>query len=101
MVKGMGQSIINAVKGVFGIHSPSKVFRELGGYIVDGFGEGIAPIGELTSNGSINMKTMSMPSAGGDADVISAMYEAMSKALDDHVIDFNGRELGRLVRSYV
>lgn len=102
MIKGLGTNIINAVKSVFGIHSPSKVFREIGDFIVQGFGEGIEPIGELTNNGTIKMDTAPMQVGGDDSgDMAKMMYEAMSAALDNHVISFNNRELGRLVKSYV
>ena len=37
---GMGSAITNAIKGVFGIASPSKVFAEIGGYLAEGLGEG-------------------------------------------------------------
>lgn len=105
-IKGLGSSIINAVKSVFGIHSPSKVFREIGGFIVDGFAEGIEPIGELTSGGTIKLTSKATTRTdSGVADAIADMnrnmYNAMSAALDNHVIEFNGRELGRMVKSYV
>lgn len=34
--------ITDIVKGIFGINSPSKVFAEMGGYLVDGFIDGIS-----------------------------------------------------------
>lgn len=33
--------IVNAVKSLFGIHSPSKVFAEIGGYLIQGLLQGI------------------------------------------------------------
>ena len=36
----MGSTIINKVKGIFGIASPSKVFAEIGGYMAEGLGTG-------------------------------------------------------------
>lgn len=40
-IKGMGSSITKAIKGVFGIHSPSKVFRDqIGSMLALGIGEG-------------------------------------------------------------
>ena len=106
LIKGLGSKIISAAKSIFGIHSPSKVFKEIGGFIVEGFGEGIAPLGELTSGGNINIKTQAKTGSGSDViDAIEAMnmnmYAAMSAALDNHQISFNNRELGRLVKTYV
>jgi tape measure domain-containing protein len=40
-VAGAGQSVIDKVKQVFGIHSPSKVFEELGRYTSEGFQIGV------------------------------------------------------------
>lgn len=40
-VKSLGNSIISGVKSFFGIHSPSKVFAELGRYLPQGFAVGI------------------------------------------------------------
>lgn len=37
----LGKSILDSVKGFFGINSPSKLMREQGGYIVDGMAEGL------------------------------------------------------------
>ena len=42
-IKGFGQSILNGIKGFFGIHSPSRVFRdEVGKNLALGVGEGFA-----------------------------------------------------------
>lgn len=40
-VKDTFQKIIDAVKDFFGIASPSKTFKEIGGYLIDGLKEGI------------------------------------------------------------
>ena len=39
-IKGMGKSIEKAIKKVFGIASPSKVFAEIGDYLAQGLGVG-------------------------------------------------------------
>lgn len=39
-ITSMGSTIINKVKGIFGIASPSKVFAEIGGYMAEGLGTG-------------------------------------------------------------
>jgi phage-related protein len=39
-IAGMGTAITNAIKGVFGIASPSKVFAGIGGYLAEGLGVG-------------------------------------------------------------
>ena len=40
-IKGFGNSVIKSIKGIFGIHSPSKVMFEIGGYFDKGFIEGV------------------------------------------------------------
>lgn len=39
-LKGTANSIVNSVKNQLGIHSPSRVFAEIGGYMAEGLGEG-------------------------------------------------------------
>lgn len=41
-ISGFGKGVVKAVKAVFGIHSPSKVFRDqIGVYLSQGLGEGL------------------------------------------------------------
>lgn len=40
-IKGFGNSILNGIKGVFGIHSPSKEMAEIGGYMAEGLAIGV------------------------------------------------------------
>lgn len=40
-IKGFGSSILDGIKSIFGIHSPSKVMFEIGGYLDKGFIEGV------------------------------------------------------------
>ncbi len=39
-ISGMGTTVINKVKSLFGVQSPSKVFAEIGGYLAEGLGVG-------------------------------------------------------------
>lgn len=39
-LKGFCSGIVDKIKGFFGIHSPSKVFAEIGDYCAEGLGEG-------------------------------------------------------------
>lgn len=58
----------NKVKNFFGIHSPSRLMKELGGYIGEGLAIGIENTGERVAGAGDNMA--------------SAAYDAMSRALD-------------------
>lgn len=40
-VKGFGNSVLGGIKKFFGIHSPSTVMAEIGGYMAEGMAEGI------------------------------------------------------------
>lgn len=58
----------NKVKNFFGIHSPSRLMKELGGYVGEGLALGIENTGERVAGAGDNMA--------------SAAYDAMSRALD-------------------
>lgn len=40
-IKGFGNSVLSAIKGIFGIHSPSRETQEIGDYLVQGLAKGI------------------------------------------------------------
>ena len=58
----------NKVKNFFGIHSPSRLMKELGGFVGEGLAIGIENTGERVAAAGDNMS--------------SAAYDAMSRALD-------------------
>ena len=58
----------NKVKNFFGIHSPSRLMKELGGYVGEGLAIGIENTGDRVTEAGDNMA--------------SAAYDAMSRALD-------------------
>lgn len=58
----------NKVKDFFGIHSPSRLMKELGGYVGEGLAIGIENTGDRVGE------------AGGN--MASAAYDAMARALD-------------------
>lgn len=58
----------NKIKNFFGIHSPSRLMKELGGYVGEGLAIGIENTGDRVAAAGDNMS--------------SAAYDAMSRALD-------------------
>ena len=40
-IKSFGSDMLDGIKGIFGIHSPSKVMFEIGGYLDKGFINGV------------------------------------------------------------
>lgn len=57
----------NKVKDFFGIHSPSRLMKELGGYVGEGFAIGVENTGERVAEAGENMS--------------NAAYDAMAKAI--------------------
>lgn len=44
-IKDVGKSMLDGIKGFFGIHSPSTVFAEIGSFLIDGLRNGIKNMG--------------------------------------------------------
>ena len=49
--KNVAQNAVNAAKSALGIHSPSKVFKGIGGYTMEGFAIGINSEGKSVISG--------------------------------------------------
>lgn len=54
-IKGLGNSVIDGAKDLFGIHSPSRVFAEQGRYIDEGLAMGIEDHQDLAFNSVENL----------------------------------------------
>ena len=104
-IAGFGESILNGIKGIFGIHSPSTVFRdEVGKNLALGLGEGFSDtMNDVTAemagavptsfDTSINTSTTSS-SYGSNYDYI---VSAFKQALRDVKVVMNNREMGAFV----
>lgn len=55
-VRGFGSQVISAIKGIFGVHSPSTETKWIGQMLVAGFNEGLA---ELTDQNAFGKKIQS------------------------------------------
>lgn len=53
--RNVAKSAVNAAKSALGIHSPSRVFKEIGGYTMQGFGIGIDKEGRSVVSGMGSM----------------------------------------------
>ena len=103
-IKGFGSSILNGIKSIFGIHSPSTLFRdEVGKNLALGIGEGFsATMGDVTADmqgaiptefdTSVNMNTSS--SYGSNYDYL---VTAFKEALKDVKVVMNNREMGAFI----
>lgn len=103
-IKGFGNTVMNTIKGIFGIASPSKVFRdEVGEMLALGLGEGFEDgmsdvqkdmvnstkgiAGELSDamqvNGSVDMDGYTMRSTGGFDSANSQIMENIGAIIDE------------------
>ena len=111
-IKGFGQSILNGIKDIFGIHSPSTVFRdEVGKNLALGVGEGFADTMEdVTADmqGAIPTEfdadiNASMRVATGSAQMSTydMMVSAFEQALSKVKVVMDDREMGGFVTDAV
>ena len=116
-VSGFFGGIVDGVKGFLGIHSPSKVFAGIGGYMAQGLGQGFGDelgtvqrnirrsMAELAGNasGTVRMETVpaAVPVSGASGgyrpeDIVSALREA----LNGMTVQMDGRRVGQLVSTW-
>ena len=103
-VKGLYNGIVGGIKSIFGIHSPSRVFKEeVGKNLALGLGEGFTDtMSDVTAemagavptsfDANVNMNTSS--SYGSNYDYL---VSAFKQALKDVKVVMNNREMGAFV----
>jgi phage-related protein len=64
-IASIGQSLTNGVKAALQIQSPSKVFVEIGGNVVEGLGDGLADGRRMLENAGLDMASSVKVSAEG------------------------------------
>ena len=106
-IKGFGKSILDGIKSIFGIHSPSTLFRdEVGKNLALGVGEGFADTMKDVSNemteamptefdASINTKIKGATSS--PLTQFETMVMAFKKALAEVKVVMDDREMGGFV----
>lgn len=111
-VGGFFDGIVGGVKNLLGIHSPSRVFAGIGGYMAEGLGEGFGSemrgvqrdidrsmqslIPDVSGNVSITGKSDSAVGFGsgmGYKDMVAAFRDA----LNGMAVSMNGRKVGTIV----
>lgn len=111
-IKGFGKSILNGIKDIFGIHSPSKVFQdEVGKNLALGVGEGFA---DTMADVSADMQTAiptefdadintNLKVASGQAQMstFDLMVSAFKQALSEVKVYMDDREMGGFVTNTV
>lgn len=73
-VKNVGSNIISGVKGIFGIHSPSRVFKKIGEYTMKGF-----EVGFIDASGNVVKKVAKTMS-----ETISIAEETAKKSIEKY-----------------
>ena len=108
-IKGFGKSILNGIKSIFGIHSPSTVFRDqVGKNLALGIGEGFEDeMANVTSemqnaipssfDTDLNVGTGS--ASGGSS--YASMVDAFKEALSEMKIELDDEVAGRFVETTV
>lgn len=103
-IKGFGNTVMNTIKGIFGIASPSKVFRdEVGEMLALGLGEGFesgmsdvkkdmvnstkgiaSDVSDAMSvNGSVDMEGYSMKATGGFDSTNAQLVQNLGAIIDE------------------
>lgn len=114
-ISGFGDAIVSGFKSVFGISSPSKVFKnEVGKYLAEGIGVGFSDEMKTVSkemadavpttfdvetqiNNSKKYGKNGLESSDGYNDLVKAFKEA----LEGVEVDMNGVKMGKFVRKTV
>lgn len=112
-VKGAVGDAINAAKNLLGIHSPSRVFRKIGQYTMQGAALGVDDDADLllqsTDNAMCGMiataQDIAMPgvngTAGGESAVISWLAENLPSIIAEFTPVMGESEFGRKARKAV
>lgn len=112
-VKGAVDDAINAAKNLLGIHSPSRVFRKIGQYTMQGAALGVDDDADVllrsTDNAMRGMistaQDIAMPgvssTAGGESAVISWMAENLPSIIAEFTPVMGESEFGRKARKAV
>lgn len=112
-VKGAVGNAINAAKNLLGIHSPSRVFRKIGQYTMQGAALGVDDDADVLSRSTDNAmrgmistaQDIAMPgvnsTAGGESAVISWLAENLPSIIAEFTPVMGESEFGRKARKAV
>lgn len=125
-IKSFGSSVISAIKSIFGVHSPSVVFAEIGNYLAEGLAIGIddgsglaitsaeimaggviAAVDGVEDNvsnmlgGQYNLNGTIQATESTTEDLGTVIEKSVERVLNGYTIKWDDRNLGRLVKRYV
>lgn len=107
-LRDMAKNIVSTVKNALGIHSPSKVFAEIGKYSAEGIGVGFSDqIGAVSRQIKSDMGkiipaaesgvTAARSSASGVSGASTDMVSAFKEALSGAAVYMDGKRVGSLL----
>lgn len=113
-VTGFFGGIVDGVKNFLGIHSPSKVFACIGGFMAEGLGEGFddqfksvkkdieSSMNFDAANASINVSSNIQKQVGGGASPATQTAQGSNdRSIHLTVVAPNGKELARFIAPYM
>lgn len=113
-VKGFFGGIVDGVKNFLGIHSPSKVFAGIGGFMAEGLGEGFddqfksvkkdieSSMNFDAANASINVSSNIQKQVGSGASPATQTAQGGNdRSIHLTVVAPNGKELARFIAPYM
>lgn len=95
------KGLINKIKGIFGIHSPSKVFAQIGEYCAEGFNEGIDDMMDADAITSNLNKGISKIKNGIDIDTSGTITTSMSGDASNESIAEYCRKTLEIISQYL
>lgn len=102
-IDSFGKTIVNKVKSVFSVHSPSKVFAEIGGFLAEGLGVGFeSEIGDVESdmaksmNGLTGNMTATVSAQGAPGDLMGNTTNYNGGAVTINVYGAEGQSVNEL-----
>lgn len=100
-IKGLGSSAIGALKGVLGIHSPSKVMMELGGHTGTGFAQGVEQSVPKVSGAAGSLGTAAAMGAAKGAAPAASGRGNMTVTIESIAIDGAGKAAMQITEEMV
>ncbi len=121
LIKGLGEGIVNAkdwlvnkvrelcnnaldaIKGFFGIASPSKKFKWIGEMCVEGMGEGFDGMDDVTRGVNASLGNIKANISGGDVRTATnnGLADALAVVLQNMGVYMDGRAVGYVTAEYV
>lgn len=101
----LGSKFIDGFKGVFGIHSPSTVFKKLGGYMTEGlkigWDDGFEDLQKDLKNVKLNMNVEGGVTSGGTRISGVANNEPQRYVIENHIhLEGEAKGVWKLVKNY-